>query len=395
MRACLRCRFLKKTCDKGEPCAGCQPTHVRLWQVPCTRVDVRDIGYFLKDWKVDYERHVSLGLSIDNIKGFGDAERVIFITHGYGEALPIKAREVFVRDESCFSMDWIETMNTPQPTQYEVETARLSAGMEGVSRTMLSEYLDHHIDGPGFLNFVENCFEGTPFLTQMLQIAYRYYQRTKIPVIRKVLKLMLAYNLTLHVTMVEGIGEEETLLGRNEDPESRYYGQTMAPLMVHFQVKLAMSHLWRELQKSVLEDMSRLYSSVYSGHKLKHWPTIFIVASVLLFVWEEMQFDSHYRVLDPASVKNFCTEMESTPVGVVVGLFHAISLKLPSFSDWDTEKHHQLLDSNPAVCETLTEVRENITKYGKPSVMWMWIRLWLIISCRDIPSQSQFGQIRP
>ena len=70
LRACLRCKFLKKTCDKGEPCAGCRPSHARLWQVPCTRIDIKEIGAFLKDWKFDYERHVTLGFSVGNIKGF-------------------------------------------------------------------------------------------------------------------------------------------------------------------------------------------------------------------------------------------------------------------------------------------------------------------------------------
>ena len=49
-------------------------------------------------------------------------------------------------------------------------------------------------------------------LTQMLKTAFRYYFRTKLPVIRKALKLILAYNLTLSVTMVEGIGEDEDFL---------------------------------------------------------------------------------------------------------------------------------------------------------------------------------------
>lgn len=52
-------------------------------------------------------------------------------------------------------------------------------------------------------------------------------------------------------------------------------------------------------------------------------------------------------------------------MGVIVGLFQAISQKLPSFSEWDTNKHHHLLNSNPAVCDTMTEVRENVTRHGK------------------------------
>ncbi|KAF9890180.1 hypothetical protein FE257_006341 [Aspergillus nanangensis] len=363
LRACLRCKFLKKTCDKGEPCAGCQPSHARLWQVPCTRIDIKEIGYFMKDWKADYERHINLSFSVGNIKGFSEHERLLFITHGYGQVLPINAREVYVRDEQCFSVDWVESMHR-EPTQYEVETAKLSAGMEGISHAMLSDYLDRHIDGNGtFEKFVDDYFEGTPFLTQMLKTAFRFYFRTKMPVIRKALKLVIAYNLTLHVTMVEGLGEEEGLLGKIQDQSSKFRGKTMAPVMINFQIKCAMANMWRELQKDVLEELSSLYSSVYSGDKLKNWPTIFILASILLGVWEEMQFDSHYRTPDAAAVEKFCNDMETTPVGVIVGLFQAISQKLPTFTDWDTQKHHHLLHSNPDVCNTMTEVRQHVTQF--------------------------------
>ncbi|KAJ6171394.1 hypothetical protein N7470_000461 [Penicillium chermesinum] len=363
LRACLRCKFLKKTCDKGEPCAGCQPSHARLWQVPCTRIDIKEIGYFMKDWKADYERHISMGFSVGNIKGFSDQERTLFITHGYGQILPINAREVYVRDEQCFTIDWVESLHR-DPTQYEVETAKLSAGMEGISHAMLSDYLDRHIDGNGtFEKFVDDYFEGTPFLTQMLKTAFRYYYRTKLPVIRKALKLIIAYNLTLHVTMVEGLGDEDNFMGKIEEPSSKFTGKTMAPVMINFQIKCAMASMWRELQKDVLEELSSLYSSVYSGDKLKNWPTIFILASILLAVWEEMQFDCHYRTPDQAAVDKFCTDMETTPVGVIVGLFQAISQKLPPFTEWDSQKHHHLLYSNPDVCNTMTEVRQHVEQH--------------------------------
>ncbi|KAJ5899748.1 hypothetical protein N7495_004492 [Penicillium taxi] len=365
LRACLRCKFLKKTCDKGEPCAGCQPSHARLWQVPCTRIDIKEIGYFMKDWKADYERHISMGFSVGNIKGFSDQERTLYITHGYGQIMPIRAREVYVRDEQCFTIDWVESMHR-EPTQYEVETAKLSAGMEGISHAMLSEYLDCHIDGNGtFEKFVDDYFEGTPFLTQMLKTAFRYYYRTKLPVIRKALKLVVAYNLTLHVTMIEGLGDEDSFRGKINDQSSKFRGKTMAPVMINFQIKCAMASMWRELQKDVLEELSSLYSSVYSGEKLKNWPTIFILASILLAVWEEMQFDSHYRTPDQAAVDKFCTDMETTPVGVIVGLFQAISQKLPPFTEWDSQKHHQLLYSNPDVCNTMTEVRQHVEQHEK------------------------------
>ncbi|KAF2025848.1 hypothetical protein EK21DRAFT_75454 [Setomelanomma holmii] len=360
LRACLRCKFLKKTCDKGDPCAGCQPSHARLWQVPCTRIDIKDIAYFMKDWKADYERHVSLGFSIGNIKGFSPQERPIYVTHGYGHYLPIMAREVYVRDEKCFGVDWFETLNG---LHFEINTAKLSAGMEGISRAHLSDYLDRHIDG-GFENFVDEYFEGTYFVTELLKTAYRFYCREKVPVIRKALKLVLAYNLTLHVTMVEGLGgEEEVNLGKVEDQQSKFCGKTVAPVMINFQVKCALADMWRELQKDVLEELSSLYQSVYSGDKLKNWPTIFMLAAILLAVWELIQFDCNYRVPDIGAVNTFCSEMEGTPVGVIVGLFSAISQKLPAFTEWDSRKHHHLLNSNPAVCDAMTEVRAHVTKY--------------------------------
>ncbi|KAF2136720.1 uncharacterized protein K452DRAFT_126574 [Aplosporella prunicola CBS 121167] len=361
LRACLRCKFLKKTCDKGDPCGGCQPSHARLWQVPCTRIDIKDIAYFMKDWKADFERHVSLGFSVGNIKGFSTMERPLYITHGYGYYLPITAREVYVRDEKCFGMDWVESIHE-KPREFEVTTAKLSAGMEGISHAVLSEYIDSHIDG-GFEKFIDEYFEGTYFLTEILKTAYRYYLKSKLPVIRKALKLVVAYNLTLHVTMVEGLSEEESQVGKIETDKSKFFGQTVAPVMINFQVKCALADMWRELQKDILEELSSLYSSVYSGEKLKNWPTIFMLAAVLLAVWEEMQFDCHYRVPDPTAVTKFCNDMESTPVGVIVGLFSAISQKLPSFMEWDTRKHHHLLASNQAVCDAMTEVKEHVTKY--------------------------------
>jgi hypothetical protein len=362
LRACLRCKFLKKTCDKGEPCAGCQPSHARLWQVPCTRIDIKDIGYFMKDWRADYERHVGRGVSVYNIKGFAQKEELIWITHGYGFALPIMAREVYVSDDSCFTVDWVESEHD-EPLEFDVRTERMSAGSEGVSTEALSEYLDKHLDGP-FEEFIDDYFEGTPFITEILKTAHRYYTKEKVPVIRKALKLVLAYNLTLHVTMVEQRGDEHPMDGMIEDEDSRYNGKIIAPVMINFQIKCALADMWRELQKEILEELSSLYSSVYSGDRLKNWPTIFMLASILLAVWEEMQFDCHYRVPDQAAVNKFCNDMETTPVGVIVGLFHAISQKLPSFTEWDTRRHGQLLNNNVAVCDAMTEMKDHVIKHG-------------------------------
>ncbi|KAH6678799.1 hypothetical protein F5X68DRAFT_173177 [Plectosphaerella plurivora] len=363
LRACLRCKFLKKTCDKGEPCAGCQPSHARLWQVPCTRIDIKDIGYFLKGWNVDFERHMSLNVSVLNVKGFSSTETLMWITHGYGFALPVYVREVYVKDESVFAVDWVESHLTDQdPIEFDIRTEKLDVGSKGISNEALHTYLEKHIDGP-FEEFIDDHFEGTPFITEILKTAHRFYVKEQMPVIRKALKLVLAYNLTMHITMVQNQGDETSLDGQIDDEDSKFYGQTVAPVMVNFQIKCALAEMWRELQKDILAELSSLYSSVYSGERLKNWPTIFMLASILLAVWEEMQFDSHYRMPDPASVNKFCQDMETTPVGVIVGLFHAISQKLPAFTDWDTVKHGHILNNNVAVCEAMTEVREHVIKH--------------------------------
>ncbi|PHH65999.1 hypothetical protein CDD81_947 [Ophiocordyceps australis] len=341
LRACLRCKYLKKTCDKGEPCGGCQPSHARLWQVPCTRIDIKDIGYFMKDWKADYERHMDRGVSVLNVKGFSQKETLMWITHGYGFALPVMVREVYVADEGCFAVEWVESFLPDQePIDFEARTEKLDVGAEGVRLEALAEYLDKHIDGP-FEDFIDDHFEGTPFITEILKTAHRFYVKERMPVIKKALKLVLAYNLTMHITMVENQGSEVSMDGQIDDEDSKFYGRT----------------------KDILEELSALYSGVYSGEKMKNWPTIFMLASILLAVWEEMQFDCHYRVPDVASVNKFCSDMETTPVGVIVGLFHAISQKLPAFTDWDTRQHGHLLHNNTSVCEALTEVRQHVLKH--------------------------------
>lgn len=254
----------------------------------------------MKDWKADYERHPSLGFPAGNIKGFSDAETTLYITHGYGFCLPVRAREVFVRDERYLGSEWVEKIKNPEP--HQVSTMRLSAGPQGISAARLSEYLDQHIEHD-FEGFVDSYFEGTPFITQMVKTVYRFWRREQTSVIRKSLKLLLAYNLTQHMTLIEGIGDEEPFLGRIYDPNSRFQGKIVAPVLINFQVKCAMADMWRELQKDVLEELSQLYSSVYTRDKLKHWPTIFMVATILLTVWEEMQFDCHYRV--PVGINPF------------------------------------------------------------------------------------------
>lgn len=329
--------------------------------MPCTRIDIRDLGYFLKDWTTDTQRHVKLGVSIANIRGFATQERIIYITHGYGHFLPISAREVYVADDKDFTMDWIE----PDMTEHVYTTAKLATGVSGVNINSLSDYVDKHLDNGHFEQFIDEYFGGTPFLTEILRIAYKYYQRTQIDVIHKALKLVVAYTLTVHLTMAEGLSDDESTASKIDDASSRWNGKTVAPAMIHFQIKIALASLWRELQREVLDELSSLYSASYQGERSKKWPTIFMVGTILLAVWELIQFDCHYREPDTAKVDKFCSDMESTPVGVVVGLFAAISQKLPSFMEWDTSKHGDALLNDGPICDALTEVREHVLQHGE------------------------------
>ncbi|TQS35787.1 hypothetical protein Golomagni_03781 [Golovinomyces magnicellulatus] len=366
LRACLRCKFLKKTCDTGDPCAGCQPSHARLWQVPCTRVDIKDIAYFMKDWKADYESYVSQGCFNYQIGDLSPRERLIWVTHGYGHSIPVLVQEVLQPDTDFFVVRWVEYVNG-QPVEFSTETERIAAGPRGLSNGDLSTYLDNLLDS-SFEIFIDKHFEGTPFLTELMMTAFRYYRKEKQPVIRKALKLFLAYNLTLQVIFVEKRGEERYMHGLINHEYSKYNGKIIAPVIIRYQIKFALANIWRDLQSEVLTELSALYSGVYSGGRIRNWPTIFMLASTLFATWEEIQFDSHYRIPDPNAVHVFCNEMEAIPVPVIVGLFHAISQKLPVFTEWDTHRHGHILNNNLAVCEAMTEIKSHIIRHANTYV---------------------------
>jgi hypothetical protein len=284
------------------------------------------------------------------------------------------AREVSVHDEKCFRIDWVETLHG---LHFETYTAKLCVGIRGISHPMLLDYLDRHIDC-GFEHFVDEYFEGTDFVTEILKTIYRFFCREKLPVLRKALRILIAYSFTLHVIMVEGLPENVCHLGKVEDQQSKCCGKTIGPVLVNLQLKCALGDMWRELQKDVLEELSSLYSSVYSGDRLRHWPTIFMLVTILLAVWELIQFDCNYHVLDQRAVNKFTGEMEGTPVGVIVGLFSALSQKLPAFVDRDTQTHHHPLNSKESVCDVMNEFHKHVIKYGELEARLVLIRPRLI-----------------
>jgi hypothetical protein len=368
LRACLRCKFLKKTCDRRDPCSGCQPSHARLWIIPCTRLAIKDFGYFLKDWKADYDTHHTLDFLTGNIKGYSSTEQVVFATHGYGHFLPVSAREFYLQEDCSLVVDSLEAQlletGNRANRHFEVNTARLSAGVKGFSPAIMIEYIDRHID-QGFEDFVDAHFEGTPFLTECLKTTYRYMSRDQSAILRKALRLVVAYNLTLNLTMMEPQSPYDGI-GHIAGPGTKLFGKTAAPVMINFQVKYCLAAIWRDYHRGLLEELDSLITSVYSGEKLKHWGTIFFVTLILLSVWEEMQFDCHYRIPDEEVRRKFCLDMERIPVGALLGLFFAISQKVPRFEDWGRHAYDILkLNPNDALYDALNEMRDHVIKYGK------------------------------
>ncbi|KAB8336993.1 hypothetical protein FH972_021297 [Carpinus fangiana] len=225
LKACIRCKFLKKTCDPNGPCAGCKPSHARLWMVPCTRLDIRELHYFMDDWKVDYDRHMNKGITVSNIIDYSPREQQIFIGHGFGDFISISAREVYVRDDKIFRVDWVETIGEKPDTVDGVVTDR-------------------------------------PF---------------PLP----------------------------------KDPAS---------------------------------------------HVAKR-------SEVLRYVQPDAacHFDSFYRMDIPENAMKFCHEMESVPVGVITGLFSAISQRMPALRDWNTAQHGAMFSGHEfhqELCETVEKTRE-------------------------------------
>jgi len=358
--ACIRCRCLKKTCGEGLPCDNCLPHHNRLWQTPCTRLDIKDLGFFLQEWELDFQQTT---MPESNITGFSGYERELFIGHGFGVVLRIPAREVFVIDDKSLELNWFET-HLRQPQQFYMETANYDLiGGETINKEMLSDYLDRHINN-GWGRFVDTHFEGTPFLSEMLKTAHTYSVESKLPLIHTALKLVLAYNLTYHITTVDG-SDLDDLCGKIDDPASKYHGKVVAPAMINYQIKVALSNIWRELHGEVLKELSALIINVHGTDKPQNLPSVFMVSFLLLVVWEQFQFDSIRRNSNLVEARKICRELNGVSVDVIIGLFRALSQKLPAFKEWDTVKHRQLVGGTDEACVAMTEVRSHVIKHGK------------------------------
>lgn len=153
--------------------------------------------------------------------------------------------------------------------------------------------------------------------------------------------------------------------GQIDDEDLKYYGKVVVLVMINFQIKCVMVDLWCEFQKDVLEEFFVFYFSVYSGECLKNWLIIFMFVFIFFVVWEEIQFDCYYCVLDLVVVEKFCIDMEIVLVGVIVGFFYVIFQKFLLFIEWDIWRYGQFLNNNFVVCDVMIEVRQYVIKYGE------------------------------
>ena len=368
-RACLRCKFLKKTCDKGDPCGWCK--YARRWFVPCTRIAIKDLGDFLHKWKADYARHTAVvKFSPSDIGRFSRKEQIIYITHGFGHWLPLFVR--YFRDD------------------LEVQIS-----LENISPALIGDYLDKHIDGD-FENFIEDRFKKTLFLSDCLKTLYRYFLKNQSVLLRKALRFIIAYSLTLKLTIIEGGTQHNETSPNQQSYRELFFGETPASTTIDSEVKLCLAARWRAIHKELLEELDTLYTSVYSGERLKNWDKIFFLTLIVLTVWEKLQYECYLYVRDDEFCREFCRNMEEIPVGVLVGLFSAISQRLPFFEEWETRTHgHVFFDQNDALHDMLTEMRANVLKYGELAEACV-DGLWLILCDRELPAvKSKRCEIRP
>ena len=369
--ACIRCRCLKKTCSEGAVCHNCIASHNRLWTVPCTRLDIKQMDYFLKGWNLDTARHITLAVSIDNIVSFGNEEMRIWVGHDFGVVMPLMVREVTVRDNTAFDIEWADFGTDPTFYKEEkIHTSHLAIGRDDSWRKVIDDYVSKHITLPGFFDtFVDVHFEGFKFLPEMLKIAKEYAMYSEDETVLAALKMLVAYNLTFKVIVGSHRHNDPEVLteGLITDENSRLKDKIIAPAFINFQIKNAMAMIWRELFREVLDDMSKFIRGTYNGDHLTKWPTILFGSFIILSMMEEMQFDTCKRAASPGEAQSFCLEMESTPAAVFTGMFRAISQKLPSFMDWKPHQPPESMQPDAHTWSLINKVAVLVQKHGKLS----------------------------
>ncbi|KAL1616597.1 hypothetical protein SLS54_008332 [Diplodia seriata] len=368
--ACLRCKLTRDLCVGGDPCIRCTKAHNRSWQIPCTSVDIKDMGDFVNSSLLD----APSGYSPQQYESFTTPEyppTPINLHYGSGLSLVIMVQKSPVSDDDSLRVSWDEYIHKGLQEFSVLRTETWITKPGEPLRPKIAEYIKDYVDdktGKGFyggylgrLLRPKNELKSY-YSISIFEVVWRYYRKTNETILGKALHLYVAFSLVGRPTLMEGDSIGEDTEGRVTIPNSRYYGETLAPGRIDKAIKYELTALWRSYHYEVLEELSSLFTSVYSGDRLRNWTAIFTVTITLLMVWEKMQYEFHRK--DATKGEELCAEMERIAVPVLTGLVQAISQKLPSFIEWDTEKHQHLLGSNEATNCLMWEIGRLVTNNG-------------------------------
>ena len=247
---------------------------------------------------MDYE-HSCVPSQITQIYKGSYARETIRITHGYGSLLPIII--VFPTEKNSMDLEyyrvgWVEP-GSKTPIRFSIATSHLNgADCFGCSILPVEKYLDELLDNH-FDTFLEDYFRGTPFIPQLLRIAYQFYLRDQSVFIGGALELIISYNLTFHVTFVVESQNIFSRVGKINDARSRFHGKTIAPGPINHHVKEVLAKKWRLLRHELLANFTAMVEKVDTCDDYRTYILALLLASILLIIWEEVQFDSHYNLV--------------------------------------------------------------------------------------------------
>ncbi|KAL0257672.1 hypothetical protein SLS55_006835 [Diplodia seriata] len=323
--------------------------------IPCTSVDIKDMGDFMNSSLLD----APSGYSPQQYESFTAPEHPptsIKVNHGSGQSFVIMVQKSPVSDDDSLRVSWNEYSNEGLQEFSILRTETWITKPGEPLRTKIAEYIKKWVDNETEGFPLETTMTGPGFFSifGILRLVQRYYKKTNETILGKAAYLYTAFSLVGQPTLMERDSTGGDTEGRVTIPDSRYNGETLAPGRIDKAIKYELTALWRSYHDEVLEELSSLFTSVYSGDRLRNWTAIFTVTITLLMVWEKMQYE--FRRKDVTKGEELCAEMERIAVPVLTGLVQAISQKLPSFTEWDTKKHQHLLGSNKATNCLMTEI---------------------------------------
>ncbi|OMP85121.1 hypothetical protein BK809_0000875 [Diplodia seriata] len=369
--ACLRCKLTRDLCVGGDPCIRCTKAHNRSWQIPCTSVDIKDMGDFVNSSLLDAPSEYS-PQQYESFTAPEHPPTSMKFQQGFDLSLVIMVQRSSVRDDDSLRVSWDEIIDGSLKKFSIPRTETWITKPGEPLRPKIAEYIKKFVDNQTGGSTKEISLDQLSWgaytqesicIRRLLEVVSIYYRETNETILGKALHLYVAFSLVGRPTLMERDSTGGDTESRVIIPDSRYYGETLAPGRIDKAIKYELTALWRSYHYEVLEELSSLFTSVYSGDRLRNWTAIFTVTITLLMVWERMQYE--FRRNDATKGEELCAEMERMAVPVLTGLVQAISQKLPSFIEWDTEKHQHLLGSNEATNELMTEISYFVTRNGK------------------------------